>query len=217
MILVNDAPADVPLVVLLHGYGADERDLVGLVPYLPQEYRYLSLRAPQRLAGMPGYQWFDLAFVPGPNGPELATDETAIAGVTTGADAAARLVWAELDAVPAERRAIVGFSQGAITGMQAWRDRPDGFVCGAILSGFVAPGPHPNDAWFAEHRPPVFWGRGLKDAVIPPAAVETVGPWLAEHATAEVFEAPEAGHEITLPELQRLSVFLRANLGTPQA
>ena len=26
-----------PLLVLLHGYGADERDLFGLVPYLPSE------------------------------------------------------------------------------------------------------------------------------------------------------------------------------------
>ena len=214
MILVNDAPADTPLVVLLHGYGADERDLVGLVPYLPQEFRYVSLRAPERVPGMPGYQWFDLEFETGPDGPELATSPAAIAAVSAGASAAAATIWSELADVPAERRAVVGFSQGAIAGMQAWRERPDGFVCGAILSGFVAPDPHANDEVFAKRRPPVFWGRGLRDAVIPPAAIETVGPWLASHASAEVVELPEAGHEITLAELQRLSTFLRANLGT---
>ena len=35
-----------PALVLLHGYGADERDLFGLVPYLPAEFVIAAPRAP---------------------------------------------------------------------------------------------------------------------------------------------------------------------------
>ena len=49
-----------PLVVLLHGWGADERDLAGLVPALPAEPVYASLRAPLPLPGG-GFGWFPLS------------------------------------------------------------------------------------------------------------------------------------------------------------
>ena len=35
-----------PLLVLLHGYGADERDLFSLAPHLPSEPVIAALRAP---------------------------------------------------------------------------------------------------------------------------------------------------------------------------
>ena len=44
---------DRPLLVLLHGYGADERDLFGLVPYLPPAYVVASVRAGAALSGAP--------------------------------------------------------------------------------------------------------------------------------------------------------------------
>ena len=50
-----------PLLVLLHGYGADERDLFGLVPYLPPDFAVAALRAP--LAPpfpAPGYSWYPI-------------------------------------------------------------------------------------------------------------------------------------------------------------
>ena len=212
MILVNDSlPDDAPLVVLLHGYGADDRDLTGLVPYLPKEFRYASLRAPQRGPGGTGFQWFPLRFRP--DGMSLDTSAEAVAGISADAVTAAEGVWAELDGLPAAPRAMVGFSQGAITGMQAWRLRPDGFVCGAVLSGYVAVGELPGDAEFARRRPPVFWGRGLQDAVIPVPAIAATTPWLAEHATVTEHIEPYAGHEVTLAELQALSAFLREYLG----
>lgn len=210
MIFVNESLVDAPLVVLLHGYGADDRDLTGLVPYLPQEYRYVSLRAPQRALGGLGFQWFPLRFTP--DGMSIDTSPAAVAGISADATTAAEGVWAALDGIPATRRAMIGFSQGAITGMQAWRLRPDGFACGAVLSGYVAVGELPGDAEFAAARPPVFWGRGLLDAVIPQPAIAATEPWLREHATVTEHLEPHAGHEVTLAELQALSAFLREHL-----
>ena len=50
--------AGTPLLVLFHGYLANEEDLMGLADYLPSEFTIASVRAPQALG--PGYTWFPL-------------------------------------------------------------------------------------------------------------------------------------------------------------
>ena len=47
-----------PLVVLLHGRGADERDLIDLAADLPRTYAYASLRGPLELPEG-GFRWFE--------------------------------------------------------------------------------------------------------------------------------------------------------------
>ncbi|MCF6742758.1 serine esterase [Blastococcus sp. KM273128] len=50
-----DSP-DAPLVVLLHGRGSDERDIIGLADLLPAGPAYAAVRAPIGEGG--GYAWF---------------------------------------------------------------------------------------------------------------------------------------------------------------
>src|SRR3954471_15024725 len=49
------APA-APLVVLLHGRGASEQDILGLAQQLPRHAAYAAVRAP--IAEGDGYAWF---------------------------------------------------------------------------------------------------------------------------------------------------------------
>src|SRR5947209_9687777 len=51
------------LLLLVHGYGADEQDLGGLLPYLDPEGRFAAVmpRAPIAAPGTPGYMWYDMA------------------------------------------------------------------------------------------------------------------------------------------------------------
>ena len=53
--------ANPPLLVLLHGYGANEHDLIGLAPMLDQRLLTLSPRAPLVLAPF-AFAWFEIAF-----------------------------------------------------------------------------------------------------------------------------------------------------------
>src|SRR5471030_2390322 len=46
-----------PLVIFLHGYGSNERDLFGIKDDLPAQYNYLSVQAPVAL-DEDSYQWF---------------------------------------------------------------------------------------------------------------------------------------------------------------
>lgn len=45
-----------PLVVLLHGRGSNERDIIGLARHLPQSAAYVAVRAPIAEGG--GFAWF---------------------------------------------------------------------------------------------------------------------------------------------------------------
>ena len=65
------------VLLLLHGYGADERDLGGLLPYLDPEGHFATVLPRGPLAAPPGFSWFDLAS-PDP--------DTALAGFTEALD-----------------------------------------------------------------------------------------------------------------------------------
>ena len=52
----GDAAAGAPLVVLLHGRGSNETDIVGLADYLPPGAAYAAVRAPIGEGG--GFAWF---------------------------------------------------------------------------------------------------------------------------------------------------------------
>ena len=49
------------LLLLVHGYGADERDLGGLLPYLDQDGRFAVVlpRGPLAAPGTPGFAWYE--------------------------------------------------------------------------------------------------------------------------------------------------------------
>src|SRR5260370_387835 len=52
------------LVVLVHGYGADGQDLIGLAGHwqdLLPTTAFAAPNAPARVPGSPGYQWFPIS------------------------------------------------------------------------------------------------------------------------------------------------------------
>ena len=50
-----------PLLILLHGYGSNERDLFSFAPELPEEMLIISVRAPLPL-GFGSYAWYSINF-----------------------------------------------------------------------------------------------------------------------------------------------------------
>src|SRR3954466_8398452 len=91
------------VLLLLHGYGADERDLGGLLPYLDPEGLFATVLPRGPPAPPPGLAWFDL---PPPD------PDTALAGFTEALD----LIDDLLDTACAERdmkreeAVVAGFS-----------------------------------------------------------------------------------------------------------
>lgn len=193
-----------PLLVLLHGYGADERDLFGLVPYLPAEPVVAAVAAPLPPPfPAPGRSWYPIEGLHG-RSPE---------GVT--AAAASLLAW--IDGLP-ERPAsigLLGFSQGAAVALQAMRLEPERFAFVVALSGYAAGGAMPRDAELRELRPPVFWGRGSNDDVIPAEAIDWTNQWLPDHSELSGRIYPGLTHSISEQELADIRRFLETRYEAP--
>jgi len=195
----SQAPeTDRPLLVLMHGRGADEVDLQGLVPYLPQELVIASIRAP--IAEGPGFSWYPMDA--GPAGAPRDED----------VDDAVQAVLEWLDVLPSvSSTGLLGFSQGGAMAIQLLRYRPRVFTYAVVLSGFVIAGEQPGDDELAEVRPPVFWGRGTLDPVISELRIEQTASWLPEH-TALTSRTYSTGHSIIEPELADVSAFITSRL-----
>ncbi|CAN7179801.1 alpha/beta hydrolase-fold protein [Microbacterium sp. LjRoot45] len=189
-----------PLVVLLHGYGSEERDLFALVPHLPPEYVFAAVRAPLTPPfPTPGWSWFPIEGLRGRD-PE---------GTTTAASAF--LSW--LDAsTDAEVVGLLGFSQGAVIALQALRLQPQRFAFVVALAGYADAAPLPTDAELAERKPPVFWGRGARDEVIPVDRVAHTVQWLPEHAELSGRVYPGLAHSVSQDELEDVRTFLEKRL-----
>jgi phospholipase/carboxylesterase len=187
-----------PLLVLLHGYGSDENDLFGLVPYLPGAFVIASVRAPLAPPWpMMGNAWY-------------AIDALGRAdGVTAAASTFIEWVDASIDA---PHIGLLGFSQGAAVSLQAMRLEPQRFAFAVNLSGYVSPGELPRDVELAERRPPVFWGRGTRDDVIPAELVEHSVEWLPAHVDLSGRVYPGLTHSVSEDELGDVRSFLAHRL-----
>ncbi|MFD1714786.1 alpha/beta hydrolase [Amnibacterium flavum] len=193
-----------PLLVLLHGVGSHEGDLFALSPHLPLQPVIASLRAPGRYGT--GWSWYELGTPDDPN--------------SEGVDAAAVSVLAWLDSLdPAPTSVgLFGFSQGAAVSLQLIRHAPERFDFVIQLSGYVTPGDLPGDAQLVSVRPPVFWGRGTEDDIIPPEAVEFTEDWLPGHSTLDRRTYEGLGHAVSQAELSDVVGFLRRHYSaTPSA
>lgn len=187
-----------PLLVLLHGYGADEHDLYGLIPLLPEGIAVASIAAPLAPPWpMPGRSWYPIEELGG-RSPEATTRA-----------AEAVLAWLDSAAGDAPSVALLGFSQGAAVSLQALRLDPERFGAIVALSGYATPGDLPHDDALRDSRPAVFWGRGTNDDVIPAELIAHTAQWLPEHADLSGRVYPGLTHSISEDELLDVRVFLQ--------
>jgi phospholipase/carboxylesterase len=161
------------LVVFLHGYGADGKDLIELGnqwrSILP-DTSFVSPNAADRCAASPsGRQWFPLSASP-PDDPRGAADRW------KGAKAARPAIDAFLDAelqrlgLDDSKLALVGFSQGAMMAMHVGlrRRRAPGAIIG--YSGMLIGPEHLGEAKARNARgepPPILLTHGDQDSVLP--------------------------------------------------
>jgi phospholipase/carboxylesterase len=197
------------LVVLLHGYGSNGEDLIGLAPFFAQalpEAEFLSPNAPFpcELSAF-GFQWFGLE----DRSPEMKLGGTRVA---------AQILDPFLDAELAKRGlkdqdlALVGFSQGTMMSLHVGPRRPHRI--GSILGfsgALIAP-----ELLAAEIRskPPVFLVHGTADQVVPYGALAQAEQALkAAGVPVETESRPGLVHSIDQVGAQKGALFLRRCFG----
>ena len=199
------------LVVLLHGYGADGNDLIGLAEPLATvlpDTLFLAPNAPSPCGVNPmGFQWFPIPWMDG--SPESA--------MRAGFAESVRLLDAWLtdtlaaEAIPASRMALVGFSQGTMMSLHVGPRRAAPPACIVGFSGRLAePGP---DALPVRCAPPVLLVHGDADEVIPVAEMHEARADLAKQGLAVQWHVCRGlGHGIDPDGLRLAAGFLVKHL-----
>jgi phospholipase/carboxylesterase len=197
------------LVVLLHGYGSNGDDLIGLAPFFAQalpEAEFLSPNAPFPCEIAPfGFQWFGL---------EDRTPEMMLGGVRV----AAQILEPFLDAELAKRGltdrdlALVGFSQGTMMSLHVGPRRPNRI--GGILGfsgSLIAPQLLVDEI---RSRPPILLVHGTADQVVPFGALAQAEQALrGAGIPIETESRPGLVHSIDQVGAQKGALFLRRCFG----
>jgi phospholipase/carboxylesterase len=190
-----------PCLLLLHGRGADEHDLLDLAELLDPRLLGISVRAPLPAPGLPGYQWHTSLGAGRPEpGSMLQSLET---------------LRAVLAALPAAcgadpgRLFVLGFSQGAAMALALGSAMPQEVAGTIALSGYWPPVARPEGL----RGRPVFVGHGRDDAVVPLTLGRAVRDALAgAGAELEYHEEYAVGHGILPEELGDVAAWIRARL-----
>lgn len=181
-----------PLVVLLHGRGSDEQQILSLAPHLGPGPAYTAVRAP--LTEGSGYAWFANRGIGRPRAESLRTTMDWFR------------VWLDQVAPPGRPVLLIGFSGGAAFAGGLVLDDPSRFAGAAILHGTL-----PFDAGLTVDpgrlaHLPVFVAQGDADHVIPRELLDRTWSYLlSESGAPTVAHRHPGGHQLTADTVHQLS------------
>ena len=179
------------LLVLHHGRGSDERDLLGLADVLDPRRRLhvVTPRGPLQLPGWPGYHWY---VVPRVGYPDPETFHAAYAALAALHDE----LWERTGIAP-KRTVFGGFSMGSVMsyslGLGADRPAPGGILA---FSGFIpiVEGWEPSPSDRIGTR--VFIAHGRHDPVMEIGFARRARELLEAGGLAVEYHESDAGHQI---------------------
>jgi phospholipase/carboxylesterase len=189
-----------PLVVLLHGRGSNERDIIGLAEHFPAGPAYAAVRAP--IAEGSGYAWFANRGIGRPVAESLRETMDWFRG------------WLD-QAAPAGRPVVlIGFSGGAAFAGGLLLDDPARYAGAAVLYGTL-----PFDAGVPTTPArlagvPVVVAQGEQDTVIPRELLDRTWQYLlGESGAPTIAVRHPGGHGITPDALSTVGGWLGERLG----
>lgn len=183
-----------PALILLHGRGANEDDLLGLAQYLDERLFIISARAPFPFQFGGGYTWYDLEEVGRPEPGMFA-------------ESYQKLVQLFLDVkkgypINPAKVFFGGFSMGTVMSYAMALTRPDEVAGILANSGYVPEGTELNLQWDKVKGKPFFLAHGKYDPVIPMVFAERAKD-LLEKAEARIsYHEYNMAHQITEESLK---------------
>ena len=210
-------------VVMLHGYGSDGNDLIGLAPYFAQTLPHAVFYSPhglQPLDGMSfgGRQWFSLRDF----NPELLNDPQArarfFAAVAGEIEEAAAAINSYLDQILVQhklapnRLVLLGFSQGTMMALHVGLRRK------AQIAGIVG---YSGELMASQRlsaeissKPPVVLVHGADDPLIPASRTEAAAEALkAAGVSCRSLIVPGVPHTIDQTGVDFGATFMQSVIG----
>ena len=192
--------AELPLVIVMHGRGADDNDLADLAPMIDDGYRFVFPNAPKKFEPMPGYSfgysWFD-----GwpPEGDSIVPSREKLLALID------ELV--ERYPTPEGKLVVAGFSQGALMAIDAGfrtKQKVAGIV---VMSGAVYEADMPDLR--AQKELPVLLIHGTQDDMVPVINARRTRHILEEHGVMPEYHELPMGHHVTPESMLVVREFLR--------
>lgn len=188
-----------PLLLLLHGVGANEGQMSPLMHAFDPRFLVVSARSPIEVR--PGaFAWFRVTF--GPNGPEINRDE---------AEAAWRRIPQFVEEVVTEYKVdpdrvyVGGFSQGGIVSLASLLTAPDAIRGAVVMSGRLLPDVLAHLAPPSTLRDrPVLILHGIEDEKLGVSLARWAKDQLEQLGLLLTYRELEMGHTIT-PESVRVA------------
>jgi phospholipase/carboxylesterase len=194
---------ELPIVVLIHGRGADANDLADLAHSLDDGYRFIFPNAPAPFEIMRGYSqgftWFD-GWPPVEGSIEKSRDLllTFLGEIS------------ERYATPFTKMVLGGFSQGGMMSIDA------GFRVDPQLAGIVVLSGGTYEKGLADlstkKEMAVFLAHGMSDDVIPPFAAQRTRAILEQAGLRPEYHEYDMGHWIVPEELAAVRDFIKRAL-----
>ena len=190
------------LLVLHHGRGTSELDVIGLADALDPERRLraVSPRGPLQLPGAPGYHWYAVPRVGYPDPETFFAARAALAELHDG-------LWAE--GPGPERTVLAGFSMGAVMsfamGLSGDRPAPAGILA---FSGFVPTVDDWKPSMADRTGTSVFIGHGRNDPIIDVDFGHRARDLLEAGGLAVTYRESELGHQIDPAQLRDARAWL---------
>ncbi len=203
-----DSERSYPLVVMLHGFGANMQDLAGLAPVINSRgYVYACPNAPIAFdlgLGRASYGWTSPRGEATPE--EFQTAESLLGNFFEE-------VTEQLGVAPGQAL-LLGFSQGGGMTYRCGLSRNDTFAGLVILSASL-PDPKALEDKLPEPRTqPIFMAHGRHDPLIPAETAHNARRFLEEAGYAPEFHEYDMAHEISRELLRDLTPWM-ANVLPP--
>ena len=196
-----------PILVMLHGVGSNEQDLMGLAPRLDPRFFIVSPRAPITLEHG-SYGWYHVQFTP--QGPVIDPQE---------AEPSRVLILRFLDEiadsynVDPDQVYLLGFSQGCIMSLSAALTEPRRFAGIVGMSGRLLPGVLDRRAPEADMRGlPVLIVHGIHDSVLPIEYGREIRDALEKLPVALTYREYPMGHHVSNESLSDVEMWLTERL-----
>lgn len=201
-----------PLLLLLHGFGANEHDLFGLADELDSRFTVVSVRAPLSL-GNGGYAWFPIAF----------TDKGIKVLDTKSAVVSRDLILNFLDELPklyaidSKQIYLMGFSQGSSMAYSIALTEPEKIAGMVAMSGRLPDERLISVASVARLKNlPVFVSHGLYDEILPIHNGRESEARLRELQLNVSYKEYPMAHQVTTESLSDISNWLTEQLNQSQ-